>query len=645
IVRLKLIQKHSLSILILVVTGGTFVTGTCPGACTCPLDTRGRRQVLCLGGGLQDPLPVLDMPSDTEVLHVEAPRGRSNSLTLGPIFKGLRRLEKITVYNSNIPALGAHSFWGLRRLGTLNVSHNQIAAIMDTNFRGADSLRVLDLSHNLIESIPSAVFRHVRRLQNLSVAHNRLPELVPRLFFGLAKLESLDISYNPLGDLPAERFTDAPNLKEFRCAGCGLSIVSEELFKSMPQLNFLDLRHNRLTEVPPVAISFNLKMLRLDGNHISLLKSGTFSGLPLEVLTISHNRLTAMQSGALTNISLTHLNLANNRLTNLRVDVLGDNLDSIHYLQISGNPLHIEKLLESIPQARHLRHLSIADLGITRIPQELLRHARHLKHLNASGNYLSSFPSSALFSTPHLATLDLSHNSFRGLTQELVTAFSSMTSLEQVYLGGNPWVCQKCHVAALLEWITSPFAITRNVQICHRSPQSIECLKCAGPSMVKGSYLPLLTKAQLTNCGPSQAAWPSWLGGSVPQRDDPRTSRDSREQQASGSTYKNREYLNQFFQDHLALIVGAGCGMVLALLVVVVAALILSRRHTALYYTHEHEDDNDSSKNLMGSNNNDNSPPNVRPKPQQKIQPNVSFSRDAAAAIATIDEVESLDDA
>ena len=69
----------------------------------------------------QWPIPVLDMASDTEVMILTAPENNPNTLTLGPIFNGLRKLEEIHVTRSGVPALGAHSFWGLNRLRILNL--------------------------------------------------------------------------------------------------------------------------------------------------------------------------------------------------------------------------------------------------------------------------------------------------------------------------------------------------------------------------------------------------------------------------------------------------------------------------------------------------------------------------------------------
>ena len=77
--------------------------GGCPATCDCALDSHGRREVKCDSGGLKDPLPVAEIPSDVEALVIDAPRGVFNELTIGPIFGGFKDLQ-----TSNVPSLGQH---------------------------------------------------------------------------------------------------------------------------------------------------------------------------------------------------------------------------------------------------------------------------------------------------------------------------------------------------------------------------------------------------------------------------------------------------------------------------------------------------------------------------------------------------------
>ena len=641
---------------------------SCPKLCTCPLDKKGRRLVKCSKGGLIDPLPILDMPEDAEILIVEAPDEFPNSLTLGPIFKGHLKMEEIHVTNSGVPALGAHSFWGLRRLRILNVSHNIISALMATNFRGPELLKELDLSHNRIESVPSAVFRYVRQLRVLDLSNNKIPELVPRIFFGLSKLEQLHLSNNPLGELPYDRFSDIPALQDLRCASCGLLSITSNALQELKELTYLDLRDNRLTQIPAVSFVPKLTTLLLDGNHITVIGRGAVSWLPLRKLTLAHNRISKVEPGSFDNTSITTLNLSYNRITTLDTGALDTIIMKMRDLDLSGNSISVDQFRSILPKARQLRKLGLGDLGLTRLSPELLRHSRHLRILNVSSNYLSKFPHELLYSTPHLQHLDLSTNSFHGLHEELITAFKSTSSLVNIQLEGNPWICEDCHVNALIEWLKYNPSQPNTASACTGVRPSRQCLRCVGPNSLAGQEILLLNEEQLPVCRSSEiAGWPSWLGESnQPNRgaalgDDPRLPRGNPSMPEANK--EDKESVAAFFKDHLALLVGVGCGLVLALLLVVVIAVALSRRHSAFYYTCE--SDSERREKLMGRNNNDSpvtrpaSPdpskvPEYSPMAISRVHaktpirahtrtPTVTFSPQGTATIATIEEITSLD--
>lgn len=60
----------------------------CPSeVCRCGLDPRGRVKVVCDRGELGDPIPIRAMDPLTEVLIINAPDDKPNSLTIGPIFQ------------------------------------------------------------------------------------------------------------------------------------------------------------------------------------------------------------------------------------------------------------------------------------------------------------------------------------------------------------------------------------------------------------------------------------------------------------------------------------------------------------------------------------------------------------------------------
>lgn len=187
---------------------GTTLGGMCPTKCSCYLDQRGRKTVLCKEGGLVGPLNLNNVSLDTEVIKITAPDDNTNLLTMSPVFQSYRHLEEIHITKSNIPQLGMHFFWGLSKLDVLNLSQNNISQPLDHNFRGLDQLKELYLDDNRIQSLPSGTFRYLRELKVLSIQRNRITDLVNRIFLEISKLRALKLSGNNLRELHPEVFRD-----------------------------------------------------------------------------------------------------------------------------------------------------------------------------------------------------------------------------------------------------------------------------------------------------------------------------------------------------------------------------------------------------------------------------------------------------
>lgn len=600
----------------------------CPHKCRCSLDERGRRGVRCEEGGMGDPLPVMGLRTDTEVLVISAPPSRPNRFTLGPIFKRLRQLEEVHITHSKIPALGAHSFWGLHRLRILNLTHNQVSTLMDTNFKGADSLHHLDLSHNRIQSVPSAVFRHVRHLRSLSLAHNLVPELVSRIFFGLTRLERLDLSHNPLLDLQPERFTDVPEVRQLFCAGCHLSSISTTLLQTLPLLRELDLRNNRLTQVPlgvASSVLLNLVTLRLDGNHISFVERGAISGSPLTTLGLAHNRISRVEPHAFSNSTVKHLDLSYNRLSQLEPSALHDILHQLHDIQLSGNSLQVEQLLNVLPKARQLRHLGLGDMGLTNLPPDLFRHSHHLHHLNLSANYLTSFSTDILLNIKHLHSLDLSLNNFRGLDSAFFDSVKRASQLRVLRLEGNPWQCDQCHAGPLLRWLQD----APDQESGCAEPGVWTCLRCIGPQGVAGLQLGLLPLGDMPACPfttpAAVAIMSTWVEPSLSvMTEEPAFPRSDLTRQADAEMGWG---LNGMVREEIYLLVVGGVVLVLLLLVLVVIGIVVYNKHSASYYTNEN--DPEKKERLMKSKNSNN---NTKTPTKTPLD----------ATIATIDEMTNI---
>lgn len=63
-------------------------------------------------------IPIKEFDEEMKVVII---RKSKHTLTLGPVFQSLKKLEILRITESNVPSVGQHSFWGvpsLRILGT-----------------------------------------------------------------------------------------------------------------------------------------------------------------------------------------------------------------------------------------------------------------------------------------------------------------------------------------------------------------------------------------------------------------------------------------------------------------------------------------------------------------------------------------------
>ena len=71
-------------------------------------------------------IPIKEFDSQVEVIVI---RGPKNTLTIGPIFQPLKNLETLRIIDSNVPAIGMHSFWGVPSLRILGKFYQQFDLI------------------------------------------------------------------------------------------------------------------------------------------------------------------------------------------------------------------------------------------------------------------------------------------------------------------------------------------------------------------------------------------------------------------------------------------------------------------------------------------------------------------------------------
>lgn len=125
-------------------------------------------------------LPIKEFDDEINVIVIRKPK---NTLTVGAVFQSFKKLEILRIIESNVAAIGMHSFWGvpsLRILGEFklkrnfyhvfnhlkflcvsDLSKNNITLISEDNFKGQQNLLELNLAKNKMDHVNSGTFKYL----------------------------------------------------------------------------------------------------------------------------------------------------------------------------------------------------------------------------------------------------------------------------------------------------------------------------------------------------------------------------------------------------------------------------------------------------------------------------------------------------
>lgn len=132
---------------------------------------------------------------DLHVLHVY-----DNNLSIldSPnMFKSLRNLKEIKLFNNKLTEIDARIFNGLVNLTIIDLSRNQLKSIDEKLLNGLTNLRVINLSRNKLESIGDDLFRGLTSLTHIYLNNNQLRYLNYKIFDGLVNLQEISLHDNP----------------------------------------------------------------------------------------------------------------------------------------------------------------------------------------------------------------------------------------------------------------------------------------------------------------------------------------------------------------------------------------------------------------------------------------------------------------
>jgi Leucine-rich repeat (LRR) protein len=178
----------------------------------------------------------------TKNKHLEAINLQENELTtIPPEIKKNRRLNSLWIGNNSLILLDNQAFNGLKRLEVINLYKSNLKAI-PTAVKKLKRLKELDLYHNQLQTLPNEVCR-LKNLHTLAVSHNDLGQL-PKNLSKLKYLKILYTHHNRLFELP-----QLPDLSLLDIKDNSFNRFPKNVY-TLTNLKDFDCSNNELEEVP-----------------------------------------------------------------------------------------------------------------------------------------------------------------------------------------------------------------------------------------------------------------------------------------------------------------------------------------------------------------------------------------------------------
>ncbi|KAI4882907.1 hypothetical protein NFI96_019293 [Prochilodus magdalenae] len=243
-----------------------------------------------------------------------------------------------------------------------------------------------------------------------------------------------------------------PRPNELHCTFRSLRALPTPIPANAQRVN---LGFNSITQITERSFAGlrKLELLMMHGNDIHKIPDGVFQDLlALQVLKMSYNKVRVITGHSLLGLTgLVRLHLDNNRLELIHPDAF-HGMTSLRLLHLEGN--HLQKI--------HPNTFSTFSL-LQQFPVSTL------KHLYLSDNLLTSLPGSMLKNIPQL---------------------------ENLFLYGNPWICD-CRLNWLKGWTVRHPGVMKCKQDKAYAKGQL-CPLCASPHQLKGKVISELKALQCT---------------------------------------------------------------------------------------------------------------------------------------------------
>ena len=148
------------------------------------------------------------------------------------------------VTNCSIKTVNVIHFKGLLKLELLSLAYNEIESIDGDSFKDLTKLSTLYLNHNKIKTIDPNSFRSLENLLQLIIAHNQIDFLDEKVFHKLTNLKFILLNYNKLSTVPANLFKNNLKLKGIKLSANKIQTISSTMFDHLTNLEYVDLQNN-----------------------------------------------------------------------------------------------------------------------------------------------------------------------------------------------------------------------------------------------------------------------------------------------------------------------------------------------------------------------------------------------------------------
>lgn len=223
--------------------------------------------------------------------------------------------------------------------------------------------------------------------------------------------------------------------------------LTNESFIGTPSLEILILRGNYIKELPKSVFKnlFNLKVLDLGNNEISLIDSELFDGISLKGLIMDSNHLTTW---SLNVPSLKHLELSNNKLNTVTVE----NLHNLHDISLNKNtlvtmpdqPFKNNSLVSirfnygsftTLPKRflfglNQLQRVNLKAINLEVVPEDMIWNSYNITELLLASNNLKRIPVKFFQHSGNITILDLSRNRLEKIDSDLLKPLSKLENLD-----------------------------------------------------------------------------------------------------------------------------------------------------------------------------------------------------------------------